>query len=197
MSKPYSDAADIPVNASQPVLTYTRSTLEGPVPARAAAGQGVGPRGTAPNAADALSHGHGQANFLSSYNGYGPLANFFAAHGFAVIQPTHLDSTALGLRDTGLRDAPLFWRDRATDMHTVLDRLDDIQAAVPGLAERRIDRDRVGAVGHSLGVDNVLPPPRRPDAGPGRRPAEGPLRLPGQGGSAHRSSGHRQRRALR
>ena len=46
-----------------------------------------------------LSHGHGMANFLSSLNGYGPLANFWATHGFVVIQPTHLDSTALGLRE--------------------------------------------------------------------------------------------------
>ncbi|HUC79613.1 MAG TPA: hypothetical protein VMR70_01805, partial [Flavisolibacter sp.] len=33
-----------------------------------------------------LSHGHGASNFLSSYKGYGPLADFFAAEGFVVIQ---------------------------------------------------------------------------------------------------------------
>ena len=42
-----------------------------------------------------LSHGHGNSNNLSSLNGYAPLANIWAAHGFAVIQPTHLDSTTL------------------------------------------------------------------------------------------------------
>ena len=141
MSKPYSDAANIPVNASQPVLTYHPVTLDvpgRPVPLEVKVSIPA-------NGTDLplilLSHGHGLANFLSSYNGYGPLANFFAAHGFAVVQPTHLDSTALGLRDADLKDAPLFWRDRATDMHTILDRLDEIEAAVPGLAERRIDRD--------------------------------------------------------
>ena len=35
-----------------------------------------------------LSHGHGHSNNLSSLNGYAPLANFWAAHGFAVIQPS-------------------------------------------------------------------------------------------------------------
>jgi hypothetical protein len=101
-----------------------------------------------------LSHGHGTANFLASLNGYGPLANFWAAHGFVVIQPTHLDSTALGLRDTDLPDAPLFWRDRATDMHYILDHLDELEVAVPGLAGR-MDRDRIAAVGHSLGAESV------------------------------------------
>jgi predicted dienelactone hydrolase len=66
--------------------------------------------------------------------GYGPLANFWAAHGFVVIQPTRLDSNALGLREEDLPDAPLFWRDRATDMTFILDHLDDVEAAVPGLA---------------------------------------------------------------
>jgi predicted dienelactone hydrolase len=32
-----------------------------------------------------LSHGHGRSNSLSSLNGYAPLANFWAAHGFVVI----------------------------------------------------------------------------------------------------------------
>lgn len=39
-----------------------------------------------------FSHGSG-----SSLEGYGPLVDFWAAHGFVVIQPTHLDSRTLGL----------------------------------------------------------------------------------------------------
>ncbi|RWR16210.1 chlorophyllase [Microbacterium enclense] len=101
-----------------------------------------------------LSHGHGMTNFLASLNGYGPLADFWAAHGFVVIQPTHLDSMALGLRDTDLPDASIFWRDRAIDMHVILDRLDEIEAAVPGLSGR-IDRDKIAAAGHSLGGGTV------------------------------------------
>ncbi|NUL08066.1 chlorophyllase, partial [Streptomyces lunaelactis] len=44
-----------------------------------------------------LSHGQGYSNNLSSLNGYAPLANFWAAHGFVVIQPTHLSSRTLSL----------------------------------------------------------------------------------------------------
>src|SRR2546425_309014 len=57
-----------------------------------------------------LSHGHGPSNNLSSLNGYAPLASYWAAHGFVVIQPTHLDSATLGLRDSGDPEAPLYWR---------------------------------------------------------------------------------------
>ena len=64
-----------------------------------------------------LSHGHGFANNLSSLNGYAPLANFWAAHGFAVIQPTHLDAKTLGLRDSDDPEAPLYWRSCARELH--------------------------------------------------------------------------------
>lgn len=49
-----------------------------------------------------LSHGHGRSNNLSSLNGYAPLANYWAAHGFVVVQPTHLSSSTLRL-DPGHR----------------------------------------------------------------------------------------------
>ncbi|MFI2489450.1 alpha/beta hydrolase family protein [Promicromonospora kroppenstedtii] len=91
-----------------------------------------------------LSHGFG-----SSLHGYGPLADFWAAHGFAVIQPTHLDSRTLGLAQDDPR-RPRFWRHRVDDMKRVLDHLDVLEAAVPGLAGR-LDRDRIAAAGHSFG----------------------------------------------
>jgi dienelactone hydrolase len=144
-----------------------------------------------------LSHGHGMANFLSSLNGYGPLANFWATHGFVVIQPTHLDSTALGLRNLNLPDAPLFWRDRATDMHYILDHLNELEAAVPGLSGR-MDRDRIVAVGYSLGAATVtlllgmqvLDPddPREKDLSDSRIKAGVVIAAPGIG-DEHLSSG--------
>lgn len=97
-----------------------------------------------------LSHGHGPSNFVSSLHGYGPLANYYAARGFVVLQPTHLDSKTLPFRGSHHPDAPLFWRSRAEDMTHLLDRLELIERAVPGLAGR-VDRDKVAVVGHSMG----------------------------------------------
>jgi predicted dienelactone hydrolase len=97
-----------------------------------------------------LSHGHGMSNNLSSLNGYAPLASFWAARGFAVIQPTHLDSRTLSRQLTGEPDAPLFWRSRAEDMTRVLDQLGVIEATVPQLAGR-LNHDKIAVAGHSLG----------------------------------------------
>jgi dienelactone hydrolase len=91
-----------------------------------------------------LSHGFG-----SSLNGYGPLADFWAAHGFAVIQPTHLDSRTEGLSRDDPR-TPRLWRFRVEDIKRVLDQLDRLEAAVPGLGGR-LDRSRIAAAGHSFG----------------------------------------------
>ena len=48
-----------------------------------------------------FSHGFG-----FSMDAYGPLVDFWAAHGFAVIQPTHLDSVTLGLAPDDPRTPP-------------------------------------------------------------------------------------------
>ncbi|MFE2361413.1 alpha/beta hydrolase family protein [Streptomyces virginiae] len=97
-----------------------------------------------------LSHGHGPSNNLSSLNGYAPLADFWAAHGFAVIQPTHLTSRTLSHLVADAPGAPDFWRSRAEDMTHVLDRLDVLERTVPQLAGR-IDPAKVALAGHSLG----------------------------------------------
>ncbi|MEV2278664.1 chlorophyllase [Nocardiopsis sp. NPDC049922] len=98
-----------------------------------------------------LSHGQGHSNHLSSLNGYGPLADYWAAHGFVVVQPTHLSSTTLNhVLDPNHPEAPLYWRSRARDMTRVLDRLDAVEAAVPQL-RGRLDHDKVAVAGHSMG----------------------------------------------
>jgi len=100
-----------------------------------------------------LSHGHGASNFLSSYRGYGPIVDFFAAAGFVVIQPTHQNSKALGL-SSSLPEAPLFWSSRPADMSFILDHLDEIIFTVPGLSGR-VDETKIAAIGHSLGGHTV------------------------------------------
>ncbi|KAJ4422910.1 hypothetical protein N0V82_002437 [Gnomoniopsis sp. IMI 355080] len=96
-----------------------------------------------------FSHGHGPSNSLSSLEGYAPLAEFWAAHGFAVMQPTHLSSRFLGLEAP--QGQELFYQERAEDMVRILDSLQDIEAAVPELTGR-LDRSRVAVAGHSLGA---------------------------------------------
>ncbi|MFE5567428.1 alpha/beta hydrolase family protein [Amycolatopsis japonica] len=96
-----------------------------------------------------LSHGQGPSNHLSSLHGYAPLVNHWAAHGFAVVQPTHLSSRSLNL-PPGDPEAPLYQRSRAEDMIRILDRLGEIEGAVP-LLRGRLDRGRVAVAGHSMG----------------------------------------------
>ncbi|KAJ6536706.1 Alpha/Beta hydrolase protein [Mycena vulgaris] len=143
------NAADIPINDSTPVLSFSPVVLPAlgrPVELQL--------RVTVPSVGAALpiillSHGHGASNSLSSLEGYAPLYEFWAAHGFAVLQPTHLSSTFLGLQAPAGQD--LFWQARAEDMVRILDNLDAVEAAVPGL-QGRLDRTRVAVAGHSLGA---------------------------------------------
>lgn len=95
-----------------------------------------------------FSHGYGW-----SLDGYGPLADFWAAHGFVVIQPTHLDSRTLNLPPDDPR-TPRIWRFRVEDMKRILDQLDLIEASVSGLSGR-LDRSRIAAAGHSWGGQTV------------------------------------------
>jgi predicted dienelactone hydrolase len=96
-----------------------------------------------------LSHGQGHSNHLSSLNGYAPLANHWAEQGFVVLQPTHLSSRTLDL-PVDTPGAPMFWRERAEDMSAIIDRLDEIEKAVPQL-QNRLDRTKIAVAGHSMG----------------------------------------------
>ncbi|KAI0509569.1 Alpha/Beta hydrolase protein [Xylaria bambusicola] len=141
-------AAKIPVGPSSPITVYTPLII--PSPGRPVELQ---LRVTAPVTGDALpivllSHGHGPSNWLSSLNGYAPLAEFYAKHGFVVIQPTHLSSTTLGLQ--GIPGDEMYWQSRSEDMTRILDQLDHIESTVPGL-KGRVDRSKVAGVGHSFG----------------------------------------------
>lgn len=95
-----------------------------------------------------FSHGFGW-----SMDGYAPLADYWAAHGFVVIQTTHLDSRTLSIPSDDPR-FPDIWRFRVEDLGRVLDQMDRIEASVPGL-EGRLDRSRIAAAGHSWGGQTV------------------------------------------
>ncbi|WP_336029017.1 alpha/beta hydrolase family protein [Geodermatophilus sp. FMUSA9-8] len=95
-----------------------------------------------------FAHGFGH-----SMNDYAPLADAWASSGFVVIQPTLLDSHTLGLTPADPR-YPEIWRIRVEDVTRVVDSLDLIEAAVPGLAGR-VSRSRIAAAGHSWGGQTV------------------------------------------
>ncbi len=137
-------ATDMAVIAPAPVVSVRPVMLEAP-----GRGEGLRVKVSAPTTGSdlpiiLLSHGFG-----SSLDGYGPLADFWAAHGFVVIQPTHLDSRTVGLPQADPR-TPRIWRFRVEDMKRILDQLDLLEAAVPGLSGR-LDRSRIAAAGHSFG----------------------------------------------
>jgi predicted dienelactone hydrolase len=96
-----------------------------------------------------LSHGLGPSLYLSSKDGYAPLANYYAEQGFAVIQPTHASSRVGGL-DSRHPDAPLFLNQRVLEMKTILDSLARIENDTAYLSGR-LDKEHIAIVGHSLG----------------------------------------------
>ncbi|WP_433381966.1 alpha/beta hydrolase family protein [Actinoplanes sp. CA-142083] len=121
-----------------------------PAPGR---GEDLQLRVTAPTTGAGLpvivfSHGFGE-----SMDGYAPLVDYWAADGFVVVQPTHLDSRTLGVTPDDPRYDEI-WRFRVEDLCRTLDHLDAVESAVPGLA-RRVDRDSVAVAGHSWGAQSV------------------------------------------
>lgn len=138
-------AEKIPINEPRPVISLNPIVL--PAPNRII---DLHIRVTAPVTGEDLpiilfSHGH-----HSSSDGYAPLANFWAAHGFVVIQPTHLSSKTLSLGPEAGPDAPWFWRSRVEDMKIILDELYSIEAAFPHI-QGRLDHSRIAVAGHSMG----------------------------------------------
>jgi predicted dienelactone hydrolase len=178
--------ADMTVSAPAPVVSVKPVVLSAP-----GRGEDLRVRVSAPTVGRELpvivfSHGFGW-----SADGYAPLADFWAAHGFVVIQPTHLDSRTLSLPPEDPR-TPLIWRYRVEDLKRVLDQLDLLEAAVPGLGGR-LDRGRIAVAGHSWGGQTasmllgarVLDPEGEPgeDMSDSRIKAGVLLATPGRGGA--------------
>jgi dienelactone hydrolase len=139
-------SAAVGTDSTTPIISVMPVTLAAPH-----RGQDLQARVSAPTTGHDLpvvvfSHG-----MTMSMDNYAPLAGFWAARGFVVIQPTHLDS--LGLAPDDPR-ASLIWRIRTDDLTCILDQLDTIEADVPGLAGR-IDHDRIAAAGHSWGAQTA------------------------------------------
>jgi predicted dienelactone hydrolase len=103
-----------------------------------------------------FSHGAG-----GSGNCCDSLTRHWAAYGYITIQPTH-DDSALLKRNGGEADGaflpaiteamknPSYWESRPQDVAFVLDSLSDLQKRIGGLSGR-MDSNRIGVAGHSMG----------------------------------------------
>ncbi|GAB3803644.1 hypothetical protein GCM10028819_33840 [Spirosoma humi] len=160
MSAPITPIQDETGTPQRPVLSLHPITLSAPE-----RGNDLKLRVSAPVTGSHLpvilfAHGFG-----SSADGYAPLVNYWAAHGFVVIQPTFLDSRTLSSAPKAshreavsayLNDPrkEVMWRYRVDDMKQILDQLALLEEAFPSLTGR-LDLTRIAAVGHSFGAQTV------------------------------------------
>lgn len=89
-------------------------------------------------------------------DGYEPLVDRWAAAGFVVVQPTHLDSRRHGIGFDGPRFGTI-WRVRIADLHAVLDQLSPAPwslMVIPG------EHTFGGIAGEAVGETTVADPAR-------------------------------------
>ena len=136
---------DATIDAAMPVISVRSLVLAAPE-----RGDDLRVRVSAPVAGTELpiiifSHGFG-----ASMDSYAPLVDYWAAQGFVVAQPTHLDAKRLAIPQDDPRQ-PDVWRFRVADLKHVLDGIDSLVAQVPGLSGR-VDAERIAVAGHSYGA---------------------------------------------
>ncbi|MEQ8734575.1 MAG: hypothetical protein RIC29_06605 [Rhodospirillaceae bacterium] len=91
---------------------------------------------------------------LCPKNMYTAVTDHWTSHGYVTISPLHLDSESNGFGFQDLAGKDLVG-ERVQDMSYILDMLDNIETAVPGL-KGKIDRDHIAAAGHSFGGQIAL-----------------------------------------
>jgi hypothetical protein len=96
-----------------------------------------------------LSHGT-----FSSGKKYDPVATHWAARGYVVVLPDHIDAN-YGVVPTKNDDMYRVSRSRVADMSILLNRLDEIEGGIPGL-EGRMKQQQVIAAGHSFGTQVAM-----------------------------------------
>ncbi len=112
----------------------------------------VWPQRPGPYPVVVFSHGGG-----SNKDMYDRLADHWAAAGYVVILPTHLDSALYGfsMKDTTVAAMLDNIEARRRDLSFIVDSLGELQRLVPALAGR-VDAERLVVAGHSLGGATAL-----------------------------------------
>ncbi len=106
------------------------------------------PDGAGPFPVIVFSHGAASSKDL-----YTRVINHWASHGYAAIQPTHLDSESLGFKMGSITPDQLL-SSRIGDMQFVLNNMDAIadKAGISG----KLDKNRIAVSGHSFGGQIAL-----------------------------------------
>jgi hypothetical protein len=91
---------------------------------------------------------------FSSGKQYDRVATHWAARGYVVILPDHIDAN-YGVVPTKNEDMYRVARSRVADMSLVLNGLDEIEKRIPSL-QGRMDRQRLIAAGHSFGTQVAM-----------------------------------------
>ena len=103
-----------------------------------------------------FSHGNGSKGDM--YKGF---TDYWASHGYVVIQPTHMDSTSLGFKTKRDNMKEMYQQmlqvtdTRRQDMSFIVDSLDLIETIVPDLKDK-LDRTKLVAAGHSMGAATAM-----------------------------------------
>ncbi len=106
-----------------------------------------------------FSHGFG-----ADLTAFAPIAQHWAAHGYVVVAPSHLDGsgkrgqggpTPVGGLSALMANAALKTENRLRDVTFILDAIGQIEDRVPSL-RGRIDSTRIGVAGHSLGAYTAM-----------------------------------------
>jgi len=103
-----------------------------------------------------FSHGNGSKGDM--YKGF---TDYWASHGYVVIQPTHMDSLSLGFKTKRDNMREMYQQmlqvtdTRRQDMSFIVDSLDLIETIVPDLKDK-LDRTKLVAAGHSMGAATAM-----------------------------------------
>jgi len=92
---------------------------------------------------------------FGSHNAYNPLAEYWASHGYLVLQPTHSDSMREGTKPN-VKNPMAFkdWAQRPREVSYLIDQLQNLETLIPEL-KGRVERQLIGIGGHSFGAQTA------------------------------------------